>query len=415
MSLSTFTSFFKVVKKKSLNLLEYALYPNVPIVLSIQKLRSSSPFMSRTAVAILSTENLLHNLEVIKEQAPQSKVIGMVKANAYGHGLRSVSSRLEKHVDMLGVASIDEALILRKIGVQIPIMLAEGVFEPNELLVASTEGFHVVFHEEIQLQWLANLSCPLPIQAWLKIDSGMGRLGFDIGKASDFYNQLSKNRQIAQPIRIMSHFACADEPSNPLNQKQIEAFNHFIQSVPGKSEYSFCNSAGIFQFPASHYNFVRPGIALYGASPFLDKSAAELNLKPVMTLQTSLIAIKTMPKGSPVGYGARFTCPEDLPVGIIAFGYGDGYPRTARDGTPILVNNTRCKLVGRVSMDMIAVDLRACPHAKVGDPVILWGNGLPIEEVAQFTDNVSYDLLTGVQNRVKFHWTRYINNTTNGL
>ncbi len=371
--------------------------------------------MSRTAVAILSTENLLHNLKVIKGKAPQSKVIGMVKANAYGHGLRSVSTRLERHVDMLGVASIDEALILRKIGVQIPIILAEGVFEPNELLVASTEGFHVVFHEEVQLQWLANLSCPLPIQAWLKIDSGMGRLGFDIDKAPGFYDQLSQSRQIAQPIRVMSHLACADDPDNPLNQRQIKAFNDFIQNISDQSEYSLCNSAGVFQYPTSHHHFVRPGIALYGASPILGKSAADLNLKPVMTLQTSLIGIKEMTKGSPVGYGARYTCPEDMRVGIVAFGYGDGYPRSAQDGTPILVNNTRCKLVGRVSMDMIAVDLRSCPNAKVGDPVILWGNDLPIEEVAAFTDNVSYDLLTGVQNRVKFHWTRYLNNTTNGL
>jgi alanine racemase len=373
--------------------------------------------MSRTAVAILSTENLLHNLKVIKEQAPKSKVIAMVKANAYGHGLRSVSSRLEKHVDMLGVASIDEALALRKVGIQIPIILAEGVFEANELLVASTEGFHVVFHTEMQLQWLSNLSCPLPIQAWLKVDTGMGRLGFDIQKAHQYYDQLSKNLQIATPIRIMSHMACADDESNPLNQKQIQAFHQFIQDVSAKSssEYSLCNSAGVFQFPNNHYHYIRPGIALYGASPLLGKTAAELNLKPVMTLQTSLIATKHVTKGSPIGYGGRYICPSDLPVGIIAFGYGDGYPRTTKDGAPLLVNNTKCKLIGRVSMDMIAVDLTPCPTAKVGDPVILWGNDLPIEEVAQFTDNVSYDLLTGVQNRVKFHWTRNINSPTNGL
>lgn len=374
--------------------------------------------MSRTAVAILSTENLLHNLKVIKGQAPQSKVIAMVKANAYGHGLRSVSTRLEKHVDMLGVASIDEALALRKVGIQIPIILAEGVFEPNELLVASTEGFHVVFHEEVQLQWLANLSCPLPIQAWLKIDSGMGRLGFGMDTAFKYFDQLSKSPQIARPIRIMSHFACADDPNNPLNQQQIGTFKQFIQKISSQtpSEYSLCNSAGVFQYPDCHYHFIRPGIALYGASPVSGKSASELSLKPVMTLQTSLISIKTMKKGSPVGYGARFICPQDLPVGIIAFGYGDGYPRTTRDGAPILVNNTKCKLVGRVSMDMTAVDLSACPTAKVGDPVILWGSGLPIEDVAEFTDNVSYDLLTGVQNRVKFHWTRYSPNpTTDGF
>lgn len=373
--------------------------------------------MSRTAVAILSTENLLHNLKVIKGQAPHSKIIAMVKANAYGHGLRSVSARLEKHVDMLGVASIDEALILRKVGIQAPIILAEGVFEANELLLASTEGFHVVFHEEIQMEWLAHLACPLPIQAWLKVDTGMGRLGFDVHKVLGCFGRLSKSRQIAQPIRIMSHLACADEPENPLNQHQIEAFNQLIQQVShyDATEYSLCNSAGVFQYPENHYHYVRPGIALYGASPLLGKSAAELNLKPVMTLQTSLISVKHLSKGSSIGYGARFSCADETPVGIIAFGYGDGYPRTARDGAPILVNNTRCKLIGRVSMDMLAVDLSPCPDAKVGDPVILWGHGLPIEDVAQFTDNVSYDLLTGVQNRVKFHWTRYTNPTIEGV
>jgi alanine racemase len=372
--------------------------------------------MSRTAVAILSTENLLHNLQVIKEKAPRSKVIAMVKANAYGHGLRSVSARLEKHVDMLGVASIDEALALRKVGIEIPIILAEGVFEPNELLIASTEGFHVVFHEEIQLQWLSNLSCPLPINAWLKIDTGMGRLGFDINKAPAYFDQLAASRQIAKPIRIMSHLACADDPSDPLNQQQIKAFQEFKQKIAAKgaSEYSLCNSAGTFEYPECQLDYIRPGIALYGASPLINKTAAELNLKPVMTLQTSLIARKDVAKGSPIGYGARFVCPDNLPVGIIAFGYGDGYPRTTRDGAPILVNNTKCKLIGRVSMDMIAVDLSACPTAKVGDPVILWGNDLPIEEVAEFTNNVSYDLLTGVQNRVKFHWTRYTTSKTNG-
>lgn len=365
--------------------------------------------MSRTAIAILSTENLLHNLNVIKQKAPLAKIIAMVKANAYGHGLRSVSLRLEKQVDMLGVASIDEALILRKIGIQIPILLAEGVFEANELLIASTEGFHVVFHEEIQLQWLSNLSLPLPIQAWIKIDTGMGRLGFNSKTGADFYKKMIQTPQIAQPVRIMSHFACADNVEDPLNHHQIEIFQNFIHQFSEKSEYSFCNSAAVFHFPRLHHDYVRPGIALYGASPMMHKSAKELDLKPVMTLQTSLIAIKHLKKGDSIGYGARFQCPEDMPVGIIAFGYGDGYPRTARDGTPLLVNNTRCRLVGRASMDMIAVDLRPCPHAQVGDPVILWGEALPIEEVAQFTDNCAYDLLTGVQNRVKFHWTRDIN------
>jgi len=359
--------------------------------------------MSRAALAVLSTENLLHNLSVIKKRAPQAQVIAMIKANAYGHGLRSTALRLEKHVQSLGVASVDEAIALRKAGVKGAITLMEGVFEPDELLIAACEGFHVVFHEATQLAWLAKSALPLPLTAWLKIDTGMGRLGFTPDEAQAAYAQLSSNKQIKQPVGIMSHLACADDVANPLNQQQINNFNAFIQNIPGPK--SFCNSAGIFAFEASQYDVVRPGLALYGVSPFADQSAADLNLKPVMTLQTRLMAVRMAPKGSSLGYGARFACPQDMPIGVIAMGYGDGYPRTARDGTPVLVNGVRCQIVGRVSMDMITIDLRPCPQAKVNDPVILWGNGLPLEDVARHTDQCPYDMLTAVQTRVKFQWT----------
>ncbi|HSW73919.1 MAG TPA: alanine racemase [Candidatus Limnocylindria bacterium] len=359
--------------------------------------------MSRAAIAILSTENLLHNLAVIKSHAPQSKVIAMVKANAYGHGLRSVSLRLQKHVYSLGVASIDEALALRDVGIKIPITLMEGVFEPDELLVASCQGFHVVFHEQEQLRWLERLSLPLPLTAWLKIDTGMGRLGITMADARQAYQHLANNKFIVQPIGIMSHLACADELDHTLNKQQLAAFADFVSNLPGPK--SLCNSAGVFQFKHHQYDVVRPGIALYGASPLADKSAAELGLKPVMTLQTRLISARIVPQGSAIGYGSRFVCPQDMPIGVIAMGYGDGYPRTVQEGTPILVNGTRCTIIGRVSMDMATIDLRPCPTATIGDPVILWGEGLPVDEVAQFTHHVSYDILTGVQSRVKFHWT----------
>lgn len=365
--------------------------------------------MSRSAVAVLSTENLLHNLKIIKAKAPGAKIIAMVKANAYGHGLRSVSGRLAPHVDILGVASIDEAMALRQIGITLPILLIEGVFEANELQIAATQGFEVVFHENIQIEWLRALPVSIPlITAWLKVDTGMGRLGFSLSEAPETYKQLSKSPHITQPIRVLSHFACADEPDHSLNTRQMALFNTLAQNLhEANAPLSLANSAGIFQFPEAHHQFVRPGIALYGASPLANtiaKTAADLGLKPVMTLKTQIIAIRQMAKGSALGYGARYTCPEDMPVGVIAFGYGDGYPRTAKDGTPILVNQTRCGLVGRVSMDMITVDLRSCPNAKVGDSVILWGEGLPVETVAEYTEQVCYDLLTGVQNRVKFHW-----------
>ena len=360
--------------------------------------------MSRSALAILSTQNLLHNVGVIREKVKPAKLIAMVKANAYGHGLRSVAARLSGHVDILGVASIDEALALRQAGIHTPIMLAEGVFDPNELIIASTENFHVVFHTIDQLEWLDKSCCPVPLQAWVKINTGMGRLGFSLTQAPLAYERLNASPQIQKPIRLMSHFACADEKDHPLNQEQIKNFCHFTETI--KTDYSLCNSAALFHFPNYHYNYVRPGLALYGVSPIPGVCAEDLKLKPVMTLQTRLISVQIYEKGTPIGYGARYRCPKKMPVGVVAFGYGDGYPVTAKDGTPVLVNNTQCPLIGRVSMDMLTVDLRPCPTAQVDDPVILWGTGLPIEQVAAHTHNITWDMLTGVQHRVKFLWTK---------
>lgn len=362
--------------------------------------------MGRTAVAVLSTENLWHNVSVIRAQAPRSHIIAMVKANAYGHGIRSVASRLCGHVDVLGVASIDEALALRQAGVKTPIMLAEGVFERQELIVASTEKFHVVFHCAEQVEWLSKSVCPLPLTVWVKVNTGMGRLGFTPEDALTAFERLGSLSQV-KTVHILSHFACADTPHHPLNAHQIQQFDRLTQTAPVNTEtkLSLCNSAAIFAFSDYHHDYVRPGLALYGVSPFADKTAADLGLKPVMTVQTSLISIQHYKKGQSIGYGARYTCPEDMPVGVIAFGYGDGYPITAQDGTPVLVNGVKCPLVGRVSMDMMTVDLRPIPRAHVGDTVVLWGESLPIEEVVAHTNNITWDLLTGVQNRVKFLWT----------
>ena len=262
--------------------------------------------MSRTAVAILSTENLLHNVRRIKELVGQAKIIAMVKANAYGHGLRSVSLRLDRHISMLGVASIDEAISLRKVGVKADILLLEGVFEPSELITASVEGFHVVFHNEEQIGWLEKFSCPLPLKAWVKLNTGMGRLGFSLQDADRFHLALSRHSRVVKPLRIISHFACAEDFDHELNEKQRLAFKTFVSSKEG--EFSLCNSAGIFNFSDSYYDYVRPGIAIYGVSPLKHKTGEELGLKPVMTLQTSIIAAHNMLAGSSIGYGARYCC-----------------------------------------------------------------------------------------------------------
>jgi alanine racemase len=358
--------------------------------------------MSRSAIAILSTENLLHNLQVLKQRAKPAKLIAMVKANAYGHGIRSVALKLQDQGVLFGVASIDEALILRQIGISAPIVLMQGVFEPGELPLAAEHNLQVVFNNAASLQWLDRAVLLRPLTAWIKINTGMGRLGFNMQDAKVAYEKLSADKNTLKPIKIMSHLACADDISHPLNKEQIENFKEF--SLKMQTELSLANSAAIFNFPQVVFDYARPGLALYGVSPIKDKTAADYSLRPVMTLQTSLVSVQLLAKGSSVGYMASYTCSDDMLVGIAALGYGDGYPISAKTGTPVIVNNVRCSLIGRVSMDMMAIDLSNYANAKPCDPVILWGNGLPIEEVAKHTADISWSMLTSVQHRVKFQW-----------
>lgn len=367
--------------------------------------------MGRTAVALLSKDNLIHNIKVIRTKVGLSKIVGMVKANGYGHGLRSVSKSIEPYIDVLGVASIDEALALRNVGIKKPILLCEGVFEASEYLVAAANHFYVVLHTHKQVEWLSRMNLPLPLKIWVKFDTGLGRLGFDISEYESVFSKLYSMHQIDSDICVMSHFACSDDKEHPLNQKQINIFKE-IQTLKStfNVKYSLLNSGGIFNFSHLQGDFVRPGISMYGISPVGNILGAQLDLKPVMTLQTSLIAIKSKSKGDTIGYSARYVCPENMPVGIIAFGYGDGYPITAKDGTPVLIHNTLCPIIGRVAMDMMAVDLRPLYeqekhyHPEIGDAVILWGEGLPLETISSYTSNIPYDILTGIQNRVRFVW-----------
>lgn len=360
--------------------------------------------MARFACAILSKDNLLHNLAIISKLAPKSKIIAMVKANAYGHGLRSVSKYLDDlNLYSFGVASIDEAVALRNANVSSSITLMEGVFEPEELSVAAAENFDVVLHNWEQLEWLEKIiNTENKYRVWLKIDTGMGRLGFSVEEAPMAYAKLSSLKNISFPIGVMSHLACAEDKEHRLNQVQIKNFTQFITNLPVIK--SFCNSAGIFNFPDQHYDVVRPGIILYGLSPFKDKTGPDLGLRPVMTLKSKLISVKIVSAGGTIGYGARAVCNKDTKIGVIAMGYGDGYPITAKDGAPIWINNKICPLIGRVSMDMMCIDLTNYPDAKIGDEVEFWGNNLPLEQLSKYTHNLNYDISTNVQNRVKFIW-----------
>lgn len=352
--------------------------------------------MSRPARALLDAGALKHNLQQARLHAKSSRVMAVVKANGYGHGLAWVARTLGKSADAFGVSSAEEGVQLRQAGVTQPICLLEGFFNADELPLLSRERLEPVIHHDGQVRTLA-ASKELKLTVWLKVDTGMHRLGFPPAAAPDVLKQLRAASSVTN-VRLMSHFARAEFPEDPATQKQIDDFLVLGRNLG--TELSLANSAGILSWPASRLDWVRPGIMLYGISPFTDRDASMLDLRPVMTLESALIAVHPRKKGDPIGYGGDWRCPEDMPVGVAAIGYGDGYPRHAPPGTPVLVNGRRVPTVGRVSMDMITLDLRSQANAKAGDPVVLWGQGLPVEQVAESAGTISYELLCHVTDRI---------------
>ncbi len=353
--------------------------------------------MSRPARALVDAGALRHNLQQVRLRAPRARVMAVVKANAYGHGLVWTARALDRAVEAFGVSSMEEGIQLREAGITQPICLLEGFFTADELPLLAKHRLEPALHHESQLKVLALASSALKLTVWLKIDTGMHRLGFGSESAPAVLKQL-RGSPAVENIRVMSHFARAEFPSDGVTQSQIDTFMAQIQNLGLES--SLANSAGILGWPQSHLDWVRPGIMLYGASPLEGQTAAQLDLKPVMTLETALIAVHARRKGDAIGYGGDWRCPQDMPVGVAAIGYGDGYPRHAVPGTPVLVDGSRVPIVGRVSMDMITLDLRAQPQASVGDPVVLWGRGLPIEEVANSAGTIAYELLCHVTERI---------------
>lgn len=354
--------------------------------------------MSRATRAAISTAALRHNLRVIRGRAPRARVMAVVKANAYGHGLEAAARALAG-ADAFGVACVEEALRIRAAGLANPVVLLEGAFHPDDLTIAAREGFELVVHCAEQLAFFAQYAGP-PLPVWLKIDSGMNRLGFNPDAAAEVWRHLQSLAVVQQPVRLMTHLANADLRDATCNNAQLQAFENCIRDWPG--ERSICNSAGTLSLPDAQADWVRPGLVLYGVSPFADGSGVDEGLQPAMTVSTRLIAVKDIQRGAAVGYGGAWRAPEALRIGIAAIGYGDGYPRHAGNGTPVLVNGVRVPLVGRVSMDMIAVDLRGQPDAASGDPVVLWGSGLAVEEIARAAGTVPYELLCGVTQRVGY-------------
>jgi len=351
--------------------------------------------LSRPVRARMDLAALRSNLAQVRRLAPDSQIIAVIKANAYGHGLLAIAHALTD-VDALAVACVEEARQLRDAGIVMPIVLLEGFFSADELTEVIALGLEPVIHNAEQLAVLTAFSASGSIAIWLKIDTGMHRLGFSPQQAAEIHQQLSA-MDVISSIRLFSHLACADDRGSGYTQQQGSTFQTVLNEIGG--EASLANSAAIMAWPDLHYDWVRPGLMLYGISPLLDGCAVDDGLRPVMHLTTQLIAVHQFKRGDRVGYGGDWECPQDMTVGIAAIGYGDGYPRHAPTGTPILVDQQRTQLLGRVSMDMIAVDLRGL-SVTVGAEVTLWGKGLPVEEIAACAMTIPYELVCGLAGRV---------------
>lgn len=353
--------------------------------------------MSRGTQVSIDLSALRSNFDIVRRRAPGARVMAVVKANAYGHGMLRVAQALST-ADAFAVACVEEALALREGGVTVPIVLLEGCGDTSELQFAAQYALQPVVHHVTQLDMLERAHLSQPLHVWLKIDTGMHRLGFLPEHASQARARLLQCQNVAHPIAMMTHLANADVPEDAATAAQLKLFDELTSGWNGPR--SIANSAGLLAWRQSHAHWVRPGVMLYGVSPFSQGHGGDCELKPVMTLSSRLIAVNRYRGGDAIGYGGSWICPEDMPVGVVAVGYGDGYPRHAPAGAPVLVNDRPASLIGRVSMDMICVDLRQQPTAAVGDAVTLWGAGLPVENVARHAGTIAYELLCRVNPRI---------------
>jgi alanine racemase len=353
--------------------------------------------MSRyQARAHIDLDAVAKNFSLAKQLAPASQVMAIVKANAYGHGAIEVARNLTE-ADVFGVARISEAVKLREAGIAKPICLLEGVMDKEELNLSSIYDFQMVLHSSEQLELLKAQGARRAV--WLKIDTGMGRLGISPQEAENYLQHLGAQRLLG----LMTHLANASQPDDPATGRQIalirETSSSLTAACPGAGVLSIANSAGVLTRQGSDADWIRPGLMLYGASPMDDLEVRE-DLHPAMTFRAPVIAVKKIKQGESVGYGGTWTAARDTRVAVVAAGYADGYPREIEPGTPVLVNGERRSIIGRVSMDMLCVELLGHDHVEVADQVILWGSGLPVEEIARSAGTIAYTLLCGVSQRV---------------
>jgi alanine racemase len=355
--------------------------------------------MARPTAAIIRTDALRHNLAQVRNRAPDSRVMAVVKADGYGHGLERVSRALSG-ADAFGVASLSDAERLRAAGLSQPVVLLWGFDEPDDIPQMRRLNVETVVHHASQLDMLEQCPHGEPIRCWLKIDTGMHRLGFAPEHVRDTYARLMAMPAVDDDIVLMNHFASSDEFDNPQTRRQLQVFADATAGLQGQR--SLANSAAVLGWPDAHADWVRPGGALYGISVVNGTAGIDFGLRPAMTLETRLIAVNRIRKGERIGYSAIWECPEDMPVGVAAIGYGDGYPRRIAAGTPVLINSGRADIIGRVSMDLMTIDLRRHPSARTGDRVVLWGEGLPVETIAAAAGTIGYEPVCSITRRVRF-------------
>ena len=355
--------------------------------------------MARSAVATIHLDALRANLARIRALGGNAKVMAVVKADAYGHGLERCARALTD-ADAFGVASIADGLRLRAAGHRNRIVVLSGPDAASDLAEMRRLNLEAVIHHDSQLDILAADRGSPRLRVWLKLDTGMHRLGFPAERAPELHARLRAMRSVDPDIVLMTHFASSDEFDNDFTARQIARFDETTRALA--AEHALANSAGVLGWPKARGGWVRVGGLLYGLSVVEGKTGADFGFAPAMTLTTRLIAINRIQRGERIGYGSTFECAEDMDIGVAAIGYGDGYPRSAPSGTPVRVNGAHAAIVGRVSMDLVTLDLGGAPDARVGDEVTLWGPSLPVETIARHAGTIAYELTCGVTRRVLF-------------
>jgi len=346
--------------------------------------------VSRPALARIDLSALRHNYRLARERHG-GRALAVIKANAYGHGAVACARALASEADAFAVAIVEEALELRDAGIRQPILVLEGAFGPDDLAHATMHDLWMVAHNAEQIALIEAHRSIRPLTVWLKMDSGMHRAGLAPADYAAAHARLSALPQVGN-IVLMTHFARADEPDETATADQVATFDRATANLPG--ERSLCNSGGILAWPAGYRDWARPGILLYGADPM---PSDDHGLKPVMTLESAIMNIRELAPGEALGYGGRFVSDTPTRVGLVAMGYADGYPRVAPTGTPVAVDGQLTRVIGRISMDMMTVDLTALPAARIGSRVELWGNTVPINTVAHAAGTIAYELLCNIK------------------